>query len=165
MTKTNNKSSQPSLFDWVKRSEELSLQRNSTLPRGSLDIDKELKAALADDMKHAKDENGRELSRAEVAARLSDYTGDEITLSQLNNWTAVSHPHSIPAKYMPAFVHSTGGQRRAYETLSRHAGLFALPGPEALRAEIQRLDEDMQRIKKEKIKRVAFLREIGKDMQ
>ena len=155
MTKTNNKSSQPSLFDWVKRSEELSLQRNSTLPRGSLDIDK----------KHAKDENGRELSRAEVAARLSDYTGDEITLSQLNNWTAVSHPHSIPAKYMPAFVHSTGGQRRAYETLSRHAGLFALPGPEALRAEIQRLDEDMQRIKKERIKRVAFLREIGKDMQ
>jgi hypothetical protein len=157
--KQKQSTEQPSLFEWVKKVAELSRQIN-TPPKGSLDIDKELRAALSDDIKHARDENGRELSRAEVVARMTDLTCDEITLSMLNNWTAPSHPHSIPAKYMPAFIIATGGQRRVAEVLSRHSGLFLLPGPEALRAEIQRLDEEERRIKAEKIKRKIFLREI-----
>lgn len=159
--KENILSKQPTLFDWVKRAEELSKQSNNP-PKGSLDIDKELKAALSDDLKHAKDENGRELSRAEVAARMTDFTGDEITLSMLNNWTSPSHPHNIPAKYMPAFVRSTGGQRKAMETLSHHSGLFALPGPEVIRAEIQKLDEAKKKISDEQLKWKLLLKEIDK---
>lgn len=165
MTKKKKElSEQPNLFEWVKRAAELSRQIN-TPSKGSLDIDKELRAALSDDIKHACDENGRELSRAEVAARMTDLTGDEITLSMLNNWTAPSHPHSIPAKWMPAFISATGGQRRSTEVMSRHSGLFLLPGPEALRAEIQRIDEEIKIKKEEKQKRIMFLKEIEKDGQ
>ena len=145
---------QPSLFDHIKE-----YTQNHT-PKGGLSIEKEFKAVLADDLRHACDEDGREISRAQVAARMTDYLGEEITLSMLNNWTATSHPHSLPADYLPAYVKATGGQRRAVEVLSRHSGLFMLPGPEALRAEIQRIDESMQKMKIEKQKRLMFLKEL-----
>jgi hypothetical protein len=164
MTKTKKKSSiaaaQLSIFDFIRQAAEQTT--HSTRPaRGSLDMDKELRAALSDDLRHAKSESGRELSRAEVAARMSDLTGEEITLSTLNNWTAPSHPHSIPAKFIAACVRATGG-RAAFEAMSRNAGLFALPGPEALRAEIQRYDEEMKKLKDEKSKRVMYLKEMEK---
>ena len=68
--------------------------------------------------------------------------------------------HRFPCQYLPAFVIATGGQRRAFECLSRHSGLFALPGPEALRAEIQRIDEEIRKKKTEKHKREVLLQEI-----
>ena len=152
--KQSSRYDQPSLFDYIKESTE------NRPPSGGLSIEKEFKAALSDDLRHATDEYGREISRAQVAAQMTDYLGEEITLSILNNWTATSHPHSMPADYLPAFVKATGGQRRAVEVLSRHSGLFMLPGPEALRAEIQRIDESMQKMKVEKQKRVLFLKEL-----
>ncbi len=158
MTKRRKQSSrydQPSLFDYIKDSVE-----NHT-PNGGLSIEKEFKAALAEDLRHAHDDYSREISRAQVAARMTDYLGEEITLSILNNWTATSHPHSMPADHLPAFVKATG-QGRAVEVLSRHSGLFMLPGPEALRAEIQRIDEEMQKMKTEKQKRILFLKELEK---
>lgn len=159
---TNSKKKQSPehpLFDWVKRVESLTRQASSPA-KGSLNISHELCAAMADDIKHARDERGMEFSRAQVAARMTDFLGVEITVAMLDNWTAPSKPHRFPAEYLPAFVHGTGGQRRAFEVLSRHSGLFALPGPEALRAEIQRLDEEERRIKNEKTKRRLFLQEI-----
>ncbi len=159
MTKDKNKSSQPSLFDYIKEAERLTRQSAEPAP-GSLDVEQEMKAAVAEDLKHAIDVSGRELSRAEVAARMTDLAGAEITLTHLNNWTAPSHPHSMPAKYLPALVIATGG-RRSFETLSRRAGLFALPSAEALRAEIQKMDEEMKLIKKEKAKRQMYLKEIS----
>ena len=152
---------QITIFDFIMQAAEQTTHA-ARPAKGSLDMDKELRAALSDDLRHAKSESGRELSRAEVAARMSDLTGEEVTLSTLNNWTAPSHPHSIPAKFIAAFVRATGG-RAAFEAMSRNAGLFALPGPEALRAEIQRLDEEMKKVKKEKDKRTLYLREITKE--
>jgi len=167
MTKGKNNSplrgndKQPSLFDWIKRAEELSRQTTEPV-KGSLDIDSELRAAVAEDLKHAVVScTGRELSRYEVAARMSDLIGYEITASMLYNCTADSHDkHRFPAQWLPAFVIATGGQRRVFEVISRHSGLFALPGPEALRAEIQRLDEEIKRKQAEKAKRQIFLREM-----
>jgi len=159
MTKKKKDSSQLHLFEWIKKSVDLSRQVVNP-PEGSLDIDKELKAAITTDIKHATDETGKELSRADIAARMTNLTGDEVTLSMLNNWTAPSHRHGLPAKYIPAFVIATGGQRNVYETLSRNSGLFALPGPEALRSEIQKLDEQIRKFKSEKLKRHIFLKEI-----
>jgi len=155
MTKKNKKLSydQPSLFDFIKKT------ADSTV-KGSLSIEKEFKAALSDDLSHTCDESGKEISRATVAARMTDYLGEEISLSAVNNWTAASHPHTMPAAYLPAFVRATGGQRSAVEVLSRHSGLFMLPGPEALRAEIQRFDEIARQAKSEIQKRRIYLKEI-----
>lgn len=152
-------STQTTLFEWIKKAEELSRQ-NIGIPQGSLDIDTELRVALTEDIKHAKDQSGRELSRYEVAARMSELTGIEITKTMLDNYTAKTHEnHRFPCQFLPAFIRATG-QRRAFECLSRHSGLFALPGPEALRAEIQKLDEEGKRIKEEKAKRRLYLKEI-----
>jgi hypothetical protein len=160
MTKKQNVlSGQGDLFEWVKEAARLTGQAQHP-HAGALDIRKAFKAALTEDIKHARGECGRELSRAQVAAKMTDLIGEEITDSMMNNWTATSHPHNIPADYLPAFVLATGGQRRTFELLSRSSGLFALPGPEALRAEIQRLDEEEHRIKNEKMKRKFYLREI-----
>ncbi len=156
MTKKHKKLSydQPSLFDAIK---ELT---NTNPANGSLSIEKEFKSALSDDLSHACDELGREISRAQVAARMTDYLGEEISLSTINNWTALSHPHSMPADHLPAFVRATGGQRRAVEVLSKHSGLFMLPGPDALRAEIQHFDEMMREAKAEIQVRRFHLKEI-----
>lgn len=152
---------QTNIFDWLKKAEDLSRQ-TANPPQGSLDIDTELRAAVSEDIKHAKDQTGRELSRHQIAARMSELTGQEITASMLYNWTAEAHErHRFPCQFLPAFINSTG-QRRAFEVLSRKSGLFALPGPEALRAEIQRLDEDLKKIQKEKSKRLLYLKEIEK---
>lgn len=66
MTKLKKISSQQTnLFDWIKKAEELTRQAESP-PKGSLYIDKELKTALTEDIRHAKDKTGRELSRVEI---------------------------------------------------------------------------------------------------
>lgn len=145
--------SQGSLLDWIKRAEELSRQSDAPT-HGSLDIDSELRAAVSADIKACP------LKHPYIAARMSELVGCEITESMLYSWTAESKDkHRFPCQFLPAFVIATGG-RRAFEVLSRRSGLFALPGPEALRAEIQRLDEEIKRKQAEKQKRQMFLREI-----
>jgi len=157
MTKTKKHLSydQPSLFDVIREA-----IKPAAPPKGSLDIRTELKIALADDLRHALDESHKEISRAQVAARMTDQVGFEITLSMLNNWTATSHPHEMPLSLFPTFILATGGQRRAADAISRHSGLFLLPGPEALRAEIRHLEEEMDKIRTEKQKRLLFLKEL-----
>ncbi len=160
--KKNESSAQhPTLFDWLKEVEKITKQTASPV-MGSLDIDTELRHALSEDIKHASVPcTGRELSRYDIAARMSELVGHEITKSMLDNYSAESHEkHRFPAQYLPAFVIATGGQRRAFECLSIHAGLFALPGPDALRAEIQRLDEAEQKIKNQKHHHKVLLKEI-----
>lgn len=123
---------------------------------GALDIDSELRAALAEDIKACP------LSRYQIAARMSELINTEITKSQIDHWTADSHVlHRVPAGYLAAFAVATGG-RRAIETVARHAGLFALPGPEALGAEIQSLDEQIKKLKDQKRSRLALRRELEK---
>ena len=132
-------------------------------PLGSMDIDSELRAVISEDLKAARDGAGRGISRYEVAARISELTGREVTASMLYNWTAESHSdNNFPLKLLPSFVIATGHQRRTFDILSRHSGLFALPGPEALRAEIQQIDEEIKRLRDERDKRRLFLKEIEK---
>lgn len=158
-------SGQMNLFDQVRKAGELTRQSENP-PRGSLDIDAELRSAISEDIKHAVDLNGKELSRNEVAARMSDLAGCEITASMLYNYTAEAHEkHRFPCQFLPAFVMATGGQRRTFEILSNHSGLFALPGPEALRSEIQKIDERVRKLKQEKQKRQFYLKELEGDIR
>ncbi len=157
MTKKRKDSSyhQLSLFDFIKETVE-----GDSKPKGGLDIKNEVKMALSDDLRYATDEHGKELSRAQVSARMTDEIGFEITLSQLNNWTATSHPHEMPLSYLPAFIRATGGQRRAVDVLSKYSGLFILPGPEAIRAEIRKRDEIVEKTKAEKREWVMLLKKV-----
>jgi hypothetical protein len=168
MTKSRKVSSgigQMSIFDYVKQKEEESKAQMifPTRPQGSMDIAVELCAAITEDLKAAND-NGRALSRYEVSARMSELVGQEITATMLYNYSSESHDrHRFPAEWLPAFVIATGGQRRTFECLSRHAGLFALPGRDALRAEMQKLDEEERRIKNQKQKHRMLIAEIEKN--
>jgi hypothetical protein len=161
MTKSKDKSlPQTTIFEYLKKVEMLRSAQHDNPPSGSLDIDSEIRAAVSVDLKHAHDQAGRELFRYEVAAKMSELTGTEITKSMLDNYSAESHEkHRFPCQFLPAFILATGG-RRVFEVLSRRSGLFALPGPEALRAEIQRIDEEIKTKKEEKKKRIAFLKEM-----
>lgn len=148
-------SNQPTLFDLIKESE------STNHPPGSMDFDAEFRAALSEDLRHACDPSGREISRFEVAARMSEHLGREITASQLYNWTAATHQdHNIPAKYIPSFIYATGGQRRAFELLSRKAGLFAFPGPEALGVEVFQIDEKISSLQRERRRRMMLMKEM-----
>jgi len=145
---------QLNIFEWFKRTQELNGQEK--FQEGSLDIDSEFRAAVSRDIKKCPS------SRYQIAARMSELTGQEITESMLNSWTAESKDrHRFPCQFFPAFIIATG-QRDSFGVLSKKSGLFALPGPEALRAEIQRLDEEIRAKKEEKNKRVLFLREMEK---
>lgn len=162
MTKKKKDSSQnqTTLFDLLRESQSAPLI--STAP-GSLDIDTELRRAISEDLRFAVFQDGRPMSRHEVAARMSDLAGENITFDMLNNWTAEAKvKHRFPACFLPAFVSATGGQRRAHAVISRHSGLFALPGAEALRAEIQKMRESISKEQNEMKKRIMFLREIEK---
>ena len=71
----------------------------------------------------------------------------------------------MPAEYVPAFCMATGNIE-TLRILAETAGLFCLQGPDALRSEIRKLDEEAKRVSIEKKKRVMFLREMeGKQKQ
>jgi len=121
---------------------------------GGLNIKYEFQGIISDAIKH------RRLSRWEIAGRMSMLLNREITKYQLDSWTAESkEQHRFPAEYLPAFCQAVG----SYEPLrflAEKAGVFVLPGPEALRAEIQRLDEEIRKAQARKKKRMMFLKEI-----
>ena len=100
------------------------------------------------------------LSRWEIAGRMSHLLGTEITKYMIDSWTAESKEgHRFPAEYLPAFCKATGCME-PIQFLAELTGMFALPGPDALRAEIQKLSEKERRLKAEKRKREMFLKEM-----
>ena len=147
---------QATLFDLFHAAREMASDQGSLSHQGSLEFDAALRAAISSDIKASP------LSRYQIAARMSELIGSEISETQLNSWTAESHQkHRFPATYLPAFIRATGGQRRAFEIIADYAGLLVLPGADALRVEINRLDEEIERLKSERAKRKIFLKEAG----
>lgn len=170
MTKKSRKlvdvTSQLTIFDLLKKGESLAHGSPIRPAAGCLSYRPELCAAMAQDIKHATDDQGREISRHDVAAQMNNLLnrGDDkppITINTLNSWTAPSHHKYTPdAMELSAFVRATGGQRRAIEVVNKNAGLFTLPGPDALRAETQKLKEQRERIDGEISKREILLKEV-----
>ncbi len=139
------------LFDIVKQQ-----QKSSGNNGGGLNIMSEFKQLISRCISLSKD------SRYQIAAKMSELLGVEITFNMLNAWTAESHyQNRFPAEFLPAFCQVV----KCYEPISFLAekiGLFLLPGEEALRSEIQKIDEQVKELQKEKEKRVYFLSEIEK---
>jgi len=153
MTKKQTRTdiNQASLFDILKNYQETSADSAAA---GSFDIDRQFRAAISEALKHCP------LSRWQVAARMSELTGGEITKVMLDSWTAESKElHRFPAIFLPAFCEAAG-RSEPLKMMGRLVGVFILPGPEALRAEIQRIEEDINKKQTEKRKRLVFLKEM-----
>jgi len=121
---------------------------------GGLNIQYQLQGIMTEDMKACP------LSRWEVAGKMSEFLGREITKFMLDTWTAETKQfHRPPAEVIPAFC-AVVGSFRTLNLLAQTANVFLVPGPEALRAEIQRFKEEIKRLQKEKQKRQVFLREV-----
>lgn len=156
MTKKRPKSdtAQITLFELIESAQKL---REAPLSEGSLNIERRIRLAVSDALKSCR------LSVHQVAGEMSHLLDETITSDMLYSWTAESKSlHQVWACRLPAFCRATGS-RRPLEIMVEAAGMFCLPGPEALRAEIQRLAEEERRVRKEKRKREIFLAEIAKD--
>ncbi|MBA3028946.1 MAG: hypothetical protein FP816_09070 [Desulfobacteraceae bacterium] len=109
-----------------------------------------------------------DLSRHQIAGEMSHLCDETITKEQIDSWTRESdelngHPRRhIPAEYLPALCQVTGSNE-PLAIMGKMVGLFVLPGPEALRAEIQRLDEESKKLMAQKKKRMMFLKEMEGD--
>ena len=122
---------------------------------GSLHIDVELRELVSAVLKKCQG------SRYQVVANMSELAGEEITKAMLDSWTAESKEnHRFPLKFVPAFCSATGNHE-VLTFLCRKVGLFVLPSEEALRAEIQHIDEDIKEKQGERRKRAAFLKEAS----
>ena len=150
---------QLSLFDCIKE-----LHHTPEPEEGELRVIEQLRAALRKAIKKSS------LSRHQIAGEMSHLLGETITKKMIDSWTRRSdevngrRPRHIPAEYLPAFCKATGNND-PLTLLGNKVGMFVLPGPEALRSEIQKLDEELNRLKAEKKKRVFFLREMeGKNV-
>lgn len=143
--------SQLSLFDIVRNLQE---ENPTPKPAGSLNTDRQFREAISAALKRCP------LSRWQVAARMSEMTDTDITKTMLDSWTAESkEQHRFPAVFLPAFCDAVGCTD-PLKLLGSLIGVFVLPGPEALRAEIRRIEEDIERKQLDKRKRMVFLKEM-----
>ncbi len=119
---------------------------------GSLDYATELRHILSEALKKSPK------SRYEIAARMSELVGQEITKSMLDAWTAESRsPWRFPFEYVAAFevaCETTCLQ----ELLCRKRGSRILEGEEALQAELGRLECEEQAVKQ---RRQAIRKYLG----
>lgn len=131
MTKTAKKSvidsNQLTLFDLLKQEQ---IERTESAP-GRLCISARLQAAIKHAVKQAP------MSRETLADTMSVLTGRTVTIHMIANWIAESHPHHIPAELIPALCSATGCNDPLQVQIDA-AGLFALAGPDALRADMQK---------------------------
>jgi len=142
---------QITIFDVI---QSLQNKERQSRPAGSFDIDRQFRESISKALKKCP------LSRYQVAARMSELIGCDITKSMLDSWTAESKEnHRFPAIFLPAFCEATG-QTEPLNILARPVKVFVLPSAEALRSEIHKLEEEIVSKKNEKKKRLMFLKEI-----
>ena len=145
--KIKDQPGQMGLFDKLRQ------QQYSITSAGSLDIDGQFRELISESIRKCP------YSRYTIAARMSERAGHEITKTMIDSWSAESKEnHRFPAIFIPAFCEAVS--RDVLTLLCEKAGTFNMKGPEALRAEIREIDEQVALHKKEKTKRVAFLKEM-----
>jgi hypothetical protein len=102
---------------------------------GSLDYALELRHVLSDALKKSPK------SRYQVAAEMSELTGQEITKAMLDAWTAESKtPWRFPFEYAAAFE-SACETTALQELMCRKRGSRILVGEDVLLAELGRLEK------------------------
>ena len=152
-------SKQLSIFDYLRQ-----LSQPHLPTEGQFRIIEQLRAAMRAAMKACP------LDRYQIAGEMSHLLGETITKEIIDSWTRESDEQNgryrrhIPAEFLPAFCQVTGCNDPLV-IMGQLVGLFILPGPEALRAEIERLDEEAKKIRKKKKERMVFLKEMEKGVR
>ena len=143
---------QMSLLDHLQKEKE---ERQTAVPGWGC-ISSKFQSSIKQAMKNAPK------SREVNAEEMSDLLGTIISVHQLNNYAAESHPHRIPAEILPAFCQATGSIE-PLRILAEAAGVHTLPGIDALRAEVQKKREAKRKIEEEIRRCETFLREMGQE--
>lgn len=118
---------------------------------GSLAFAPELCAVLSKALKDTP------LSRAEVAAVMSDLTGEVITEPMLNAWTSKSHDrHRFPFEYAAAFEEATDSAE-LQQLLATKRGSLVLMGQQARDARLGLVRRKMAALRAEE---KALMREL-----
>jgi hypothetical protein len=102
---------------------------------GKASIDAAVRASISDALKHSP------LSRYEVAAKMSEILGVEITKSQIDSWSAESKEnHRFPFVYAGAFCTATNDKALARYMAQLCEGYF-IEGKEALYMELGKIED------------------------
>lgn len=112
---------------------------------GSLNVSLRVKEGLTSAMKSTV------FKRYEIAGRMSEYIGTEITDSMLNSWTAESKEgHRFPLEYLPAFCLASGNFE-VLDMIARACGCKLIRSEETALLELARLEQTKrQLVRKEK---------------
>lgn len=111
---------------------------------GSMALEAELKASLSEGIRKSG------LSRYEIAGRISELIGWDLTKSMLDAYTAESHDaHRVPAEIVPAFCVVTGYWRPLHLLAEEGEGRF-LESEHAVYAEIAALDRRIRELQQER---------------
>jgi len=100
------------------------------------------------------------LSRYQVAARMSELLGVEVSKAQLDSWTAESKEnHRFPAAYLPAFCEATG-YREPLKLMAELLRCYLIESQDALLTELGRIGQK----KKEMEEKERTIRQVLKGM-
>lgn len=122
---------------------------------GALDVGLAVRHLLSDLLKISS------RNRFEIAARMSELLGHEITKHQLDSWTAESREGwRFPLEYLPAFEVAVE-THQITTWLADLRGCKVLVGKEALDAEIGKLE----RLKEEAARKIKQLKQAMGDME
>lgn len=130
-------------FDLLKKIQQEQAQALNESAPGSLNIDAQIRGLVTMALKQTR------LSRYEVAGKMSELLGKEITKATLDSWSAESKEnHRFPLSYLPAFCRATGS-REILRFLADKCGGFYIESAEALYTEFGRIEQ----MKKELLER------------
>lgn len=131
---------------------------------GRYNIDAQVNAAIERAIKNYRDQTGSSLDQ--FCDELGEALGIMVRATTVNNFLSDSHPHRWPFSWAAAICLITGCNEPV-QVINDTIGLYTVKGPDALRAEIEKLDEEerkadeeKRRIRAEKQKRRLFLKEL-----
>jgi hypothetical protein len=140
----------------ARRDQQLQIPAPAPAAPGSMDYRRELALAMSQAIKQSV------YDRIDVAARMSRFLGEEITVSMLNAWTAESRDlHIINFVRAIAFDRATE-QHTLASLFAAKLGGQILWGKDALLAELVRLDREERELKARRQSINSVLREANK---
>ena len=149
-------SKQMTIFDHLNKLRSESVKKDDA---GKFSCSDRLRSAIKNATKNSP------LSVHQIAGEMSHLLNETITAEIIYTWTRQSDEANgrpgrhIPAQYLPAFCHVTHDST-PIEIMGELVGLFILPGPDALRAEIQKEDEIIREAKDRKRRRQLLIKEL-----
>lgn len=130
-------------------------QRRANMEAGGFNVDSQLRNLLSEGLKSC------QLSRWEVAAKMSEGLDVEITKSMLDSWTAESKEgHRFPAGYLAAFCRVTG-YVEPIRLIAELMDCYLLESREALLADLGRIDEMKRKLTQREKEIRQYMKTVG----